>query len=128
MKPLTKVTYRRMQFFIHTVIIIAGFCLKLGYSDGNTKWNLRLSSPSGDGSFVKVPIQYGDWVPITKAKQTIEAVASKIEAAINPVKRKDPPSLEFIPDHPEERLVTYRINFICLNMCLLYFNSLCHKN
>ena len=103
MKPLTKVTYRRMQFFIHTVIIIAGFCLKLGNSDGNTKWNLRLSSPSGDGSFVKVPIQYGDWVPITKAKQTIEAVASKIEAAINPIKRNNPDPLKIVTDIAEER-------------------------
>ena len=108
MKPLTKVTYRRMQFFIHTVIIIAGFCLKLGNSDGNTKWNLRLSSPSRDGRFLSVPIYYGDWVPITKAKQTIEAVASKIEAAVSPVRRKDPlppPEIITAPDLPEDRLV-----------------------
>ena len=75
---------QRMQSFIHTVTLIvwSAFCLSFGHSDEQS-WNLRLSSPSRDGRFLSVPIYYGDWVPITKAKQTIEAVASKIEAATN---------------------------------------------
>ena len=97
-----------MQFFIHTVIIIVSICFNFGHTDKQTKWNLRLSSPSRDGRFLSVPIYYGDWVPITKAKQTIEAVASKIEAAVSPVRRKDPlppPEIITAPDLPEDRLV-----------------------
>ena len=92
-----------MQFFIHKVIIITGFCLKLGHADRQSKWNHQLSIPSGDGGFLSVPVHYGDWVPITKAKQTIEAVASKIEAAINPIKRNNPEPLKIVTDIAEER-------------------------
>ena len=98
-----------MQSFIHTVIIFVSICFNFGHTDKQSRWNLRLSSPSRDGRFLSVPVYYGDWVPITKAKQTIEAVASRIEAATSPVRRKDPPP-EIItsPDLPEDRLVNHR--------------------
>ena len=97
-----------MQSFIHTVIIFVSICFNFGHTDKQSRWNLRLSSPSRDGRFLSVPVYYGDWVPITKAKQTIEAVASRIEAATSPARRKDPP-LEIItsPDLPEDRLVNH---------------------
>ncbi len=93
-----------MQSFIHTVIIVvwwSGFC-----TSNEGTWSLRISDSSRDGRFLNVPIYYGDWVPITKAKQTIEAVASKIEAATKPVRRKDPPLEIITADQPEDRLDT----------------------
>ena len=92
-----------MQSFIHTVIIFVSICINFGNTDKQSRWNLRLSSPSRDGRFLSVPVHYGDWVPITKAKQTIEAVASKIEAAINPIKRNNPEPLKIVTDIVEER-------------------------
>ena len=75
-----------MQFFIHTVILVwSGFCLHFGHSEEQS-WNLRVSDPSRDGRFLSVPIYYGDWVPISQAKHTIESVASKIKAATSPVR------------------------------------------
>lgn len=95
-----------MQSFIHTVILVWSFCFNVGHSDEHQSWSLRVSDPSRDGRFLNVPIYYGDWVPITKAKQTIEAVASKIEAATknNYVRRKDPPPEIITADQPEDRL------------------------
>lgn len=95
-----------MQSFIHTVIIVWSFCFNVGHSDEHQAWSLRVSDPSRDGRFLNVPIYYGDWVPITRAKQTIEAVASKIEAATknNYVRRKDPPPEIITADQPEDRL------------------------
>ena len=78
--------------------------LALASSDEHS-WSLRHSEPSRDGRFLSVPIYYGDWVPISKAKQTIEAVASKIEAAHNTYRRVDPPpEIITAPDEPEDRL------------------------
>ena len=96
------------------MIIITGFFLKFGHADRQSKWNHQLSIPSGDGGFLSVPVHYGDWVPITKAKQTIEAVASKIEAAVSPVRRKDPlppPEIITAPDPPEDRFVKPKNKF-----------------
>ena len=78
-----------MQSFIHTVILVvwSGFCLHFGHSEEQS-WNLRVSDPSRDGRFLSVPIYYGDWVPISQAKHTIESVASKIQAATSPVRLK----------------------------------------
>ena len=83
----TYIKYRRMQSFIHTVILVvwSGFCLHFGHSEEQS-WNLRVSDPSRDGRFLSVPIYYGDWVPISQAKHTIESVASKIKAATSPVR------------------------------------------
>lgn len=94
-----------MQSFIHTVLIV-GSCLNFGHSNEQT-WSLRISDSTRDGRFLNVPIYYGDWVPITKAKQTIQAVASKIEAATSPVRRKDPPPEIITADFPAERLDTH---------------------
>lgn len=77
--------------------------LCLAHSDEHT-WSLRHSEPSRDGRFLSVPIYYGDWVPISRAKQTIEAVASKIEAAHNKYRRVDPPPEIITADEPEDRL------------------------
>ena len=96
-----------MQSFIHTVLIIwSGFCFSFGQSNEHQQaWSLRISDSARDGRFLNVPIYYGDWVPISKAKQTIEAVASKIEAAVKPpVRRKDPPPEIITADQPEDRL------------------------
>ena len=67
-------------------------------------WSLRLSDTSRDGRFLNVPIYYGDWVPITRAKQTIEAVASKIEAASKLFRHSDPAPEIITADQPEDRL------------------------
>ena len=96
--------------FIHTVILVvwSGFCFSLGHSI--EPWSLRVSdSNDRNGRFLNVPIFYGDWVPITKARQTIEAVASKIEAATNPHRRKDPPPQIITADRPEDRLDTVQL-------------------
>ena len=91
-----------MQSFIHTVILVvwSGFCLHFGHSEEQS-WNLRVSDPSRDGRFLSVPIYYGDWVPISQAKHTIESVASKIKAATSPVRIEiytKMPSMSFYPD------------------------------
>ena len=93
-----------MQSFIHTFILFiwSGTCFHLSLSD--EPWSLRISNSGRDGRFLNVPIYYGDWVPISRAKQTIEAVASKIQAANKPVRRKDPPPDIITADQPEDRL------------------------
>ena len=90
----------RMQL-IHTVLVC---CSALTIKADNA-WNLRISDTSRDGRFLSVPIYYGDWVPITKAKQTIEAVASKIEAATKNLRsRVDPPPEIITADSPKDRV------------------------
>ena len=42
-------------------------------------WNLKISDPNREGKFLNVPIYYGDWVPITKAKATIDSIAAFID-------------------------------------------------
>ena len=76
---------------IHTVLICASAIGTVRTLDRENAWNLRISDSTRDGRFLNVPIYYGDWVPITRAKQTIEAVASKIEAATKNLRRVDPP-------------------------------------
>ena len=92
----------RMQL-IHTVLVcVLTISIK---ADRENAWNLRISDTSRDGRFLNVPIYYGDWVPITKAKQTIEAVASKIEAATKSLRsRVDPPPEIITADQPEDRV------------------------
>ena len=93
-----------MQSFLYTVVISVVVWSRFHVSIANEPtWSLRLSDTSRDGRFLNVPIYYGDWVPITKARQTIEAVASKIEAATkNTFGRESPPDI-ITADQPEDR-------------------------
>jgi len=96
-----------MQSFLSTVVITvvvwSRFHVPFSVADEST-WSLRLSNSGRDGRFLNVPIYYGDWVPITRAKQTIQAVASKIEAATK--QYRDPPPEIITADQPEDRLDT----------------------
>ena len=49
-------------------------------NSGDDSWNLKISDPGREGKFLSVPIYYGDWVPITKAKATIDSIAASIDA------------------------------------------------
>ena len=93
-----------MQSFLSTVLITvvvwAKFHVPFSVADEST-WSLRLSNSGRDGRFLNVPIYYGDWVPITRAKQTIQAVASKIEAATK--QYREPPPEIITADQPEDR-------------------------
>ncbi len=40
-------------------------------------WQVRRAADLDQGQFLGVPIFYGDWVPITNAKSTIQAVAAR---------------------------------------------------
>ena len=95
----------RMQL-IHTVLVCcSALTSTVTLADRENAWNLRISDTSRDGRFLSVPIYYGDWVPITKAKQTIEAVASKIEAATKSLRsRVDPPPEIITADSPKDRV------------------------
>ena len=52
-------------------------------------WNLKHSDPTRDGNFLNVPIYYGDWVPISSAKEQIESLASSVKTVPNKNRRKD---------------------------------------
>ena len=97
-----------MQSFLSTVVITvvvwSRFHVPFSVADEST-WSLRLSNSGRDGRFLNVPIYYGDWVPITRAKQTIQAVASKIEAATK--QYRDPPPEIITADQPEDRYVFF---------------------
>jgi hypothetical protein len=93
-----------IQTVIAVLVVWSGICFRLGHSDENNNrqsWSLRLSDSTRAGRFLNVPIYYGDWVPLTKAKQTIEAVAAKIQ---NNLRRQDPPLEIITADEPEDRL------------------------
>lgn len=84
--------------------------------ESNPLWSVTLSDPDRQGRFLSVPVQYGNWVPIAHAKQTIEAVASKVQAGLSPVITDDlevevvPASVnlvrERVDDHPVEYVDT----------------------
>ena len=95
-----------IQSFFHSTLVITVVVwsrFHVSIADEPT-WSLRLSDTSRDGRFLNVPIYYGDWVPITRAKQTIEAVASKIEAASKLFRHSDPAPEIITADQPEDRL------------------------
>ena len=93
--------YSLYSTLVITVVVWSRFHVSI--ADEPT-WSLRLSDTSRDGRFLNVPIYYGDWVPITRAKQTIEAVASKIEAASKLFRHSDPAPEIITADQPEDRL------------------------
>ena len=103
-----------MQSFLSTVVITvvvwSRFHVPFSVADEST-WSLRLSNSGRDGRFLNVPIYYGDWVPITRAKQTIQAVASKIEAATK--QYREPPPEIITADQPEDRYYVYFVLFFC---------------
>lgn len=41
-------------------------------------WKLKFSDPAREGRFLNIPIQYGEWVPINRARALVENIASKI--------------------------------------------------
>lgn len=47
-------------------------------SQAANTWNLKFSDPTREGRFLNVPIQYGEWVPINRARALVENIASKI--------------------------------------------------
>ena len=111
-----------MQSFLSTVVITvvvwSRFHVPFSVADEST-WSLRLSNSGRDGRFLNVPIYYGDWVPITRAKQTIQAVASKIEAATK--QYRDPPPEIITADQPEDRYVLFYFWFYSF---FFFFNLL----
>lgn len=57
-------------------------------SADKTQWDVAVSSNPAvvrESRFLDVPVYYGNWVPISNAKATLERVAASIEAA----QRKD---------------------------------------
>ena len=121
-----------MQSFLSTVVITvvvwSRFHVPFSVADEST-WSLRLSNSGRDGRFLNVPIYYGDWVPITRAKQTIQAVASKIEAATK--QYRDPPPEIITADQPEDRYVFSNLGctifFFFFQSCMfLGWTQLCH--
>ena len=122
-----------MQSFLSTVVITvvvwSRFHVPFSVADEST-WSLRLSNSGRDGRFLNVPIYYGDWVPITRAKQTIQAVASKIEAATK--QYRDPPPEIITADQPEDRYVFFSILgftvffFFFQSFTFLGWTQLCH--
>ena len=52
-------------------------------------WNIHHSRPDRDGRFLSVPIYYGDWVPIEKAKAKIESLASAFSGVNQGQRRQD---------------------------------------
>eukprot|EP00094_Tigriopus_californicus_P005476 TCALIF_05278-PA protein Name:"Protein of unknown function" AED:0.12 eAED:0.12 QI:0/0.33/0/0.5/1/1/4/0/1656 len=79
----------------------------------NPLWSIRLSDPDRQGRFLSVPVQYGNWVPIAHAKQTIEAVASKVQAGLSPVITDDlevevvPASVNLVRERVDDHHVEY---------------------
>ena len=110
-----------MQSFLSTVVITvvvwSRFHVPFSVADEST-WSLRLSNSGRDGRFLNVPIYYGDWVPITRAKQTIQAVASKIEAATK--QYRDPPPEIITADQPEDRYVFFLFSVLQLFFFLFF--------
>jgi len=53
--------------------------LLMSVDAADDSWNLKISDPNREGKFLNVPIYYGDWVPITKAKATIDSIAASID-------------------------------------------------
>lgn len=63
----------------------------------NNVWNLKYSDPSRTGKRLSIPLHYGDWVPIDKARALVEDLARGFTGQ-TAVKKKDSVSHQLIQD------------------------------
>lgn len=90
--------------------VLVGFLVAaaLAVEADEKTWDLKFSDPDRDGKFLNVPIFYGNWVPITKAKAAIDYVAASLddsarrndEVPLQPQTEPPPPVTE-TPAKPE---------------------------
>jgi len=67
-------------------------------------WDLKFSDPDSNGKFLNVPIFYGNWVPITRAKAAIDQVAASIDENLrrnDEIQTVPPPIISETPVKPE---------------------------
>lgn len=58
--------------------LMAAVALVTGDKPQPSTWNLKFSDPGRGAKFLNVPIQYGEWVPIDKARAIVEDVATRL--------------------------------------------------
>ena len=65
-------------FFQASLLVVA---IAAQGAEDTPSWNLKISDPNRAGKFLNVPIYYGDWVPITKAKAQIDSLVAGFDVS-----------------------------------------------